>query len=74
MIRMPQALLDAGLPDIRMLLQVHDELIFEAPKDQVEAAIPVIRRVMEQATAPVLDLAVPLLVDVGTGENWDDAH
>ncbi|GEQ98987.1 hypothetical protein JCM17844_26240 [Iodidimonas gelatinilytica] len=74
MIRMPQALLDAGLPDIRMLLQVHDELIFEAPKDQVEAAIPVIRRVMEQAAAPVLDLAVPLLVDVGTGENWDDAH
>ena len=74
MIRMPKALDKAGLQDVRMLLQVHDELIFEAPSDKVEAALDVVRDVMEGATAPVLQLAVPLKVDAAAADNWDDAH
>ncbi|WP_308910877.1 DNA polymerase I [Pseudokordiimonas caeni] len=74
MIRMPQALVDAGLDDVKMLLQVHDELVFEAPEGRVEAAIPVIRKVMEGAAAPAIELSVPLDVDVGFGDNWEEAH
>ncbi len=57
-----------------MLLQVHDELIFEAPQTQVEAAIPVIREVMESATMPALAMKVPLHVDARAAHNWDEAH
>ncbi len=74
MIRMPDALKSAGLEDVRMLLQVHDELVFEAPESKVEAAIPVIRDVMENACKPIMDLSVPLIVDCGTGLNWEEAH
>ncbi|WP_343561206.1 DNA polymerase I [Kiloniella sp. b19] len=73
MVRMPEALCTAGL-DASMLLQVHDELIFEAPKEQVEKTIEVVRAVMENATDPVLKLSVPLVADAGTGNSWGDAH
>ncbi len=74
MIRMPDALKGAGLDAVQMLLQVHDELIFEAPADLVEKAIPIIKSVMETATQPVLTLAVPLVAETGVGDNWDEAH
>jgi len=74
MIRMEAALAGAGLDSVRMLLQVHDELIFEAPEGDVETAIPVIRRVMENATMPALAMAVPLHVDARAAHNWDEAH
>jgi len=74
MVRMDAALEAAGLAATRMLLQVHDELIFEAPQDEVEAAIPVIREVMENATMPALAMKVPLAVDARAAKNWDEAH
>ena len=73
MIRIPGALADAGL-DARMLLQVHDELIFEADEATAEAAVTVIRQVMEAAAAPVLELAVPLVADAGIADSWAEAH
>ncbi|MDA5192699.1 DNA polymerase I [Govanella unica] len=73
MIRMPAALDEAGLK-ARMLLQVHDELVFEVPENEIDASIPVIRQVMENAAKPVIDLSVPLVVDCGVGDNWDEAH
>ncbi|WP_242390298.1 DNA polymerase I [Polymorphum gilvum] len=73
MVRMDAALAAAKL-DAEMLLQVHDELIFEVPEDQVEATIPVVRRVMETATEPALTLSVPLQVDARAADNWDEAH
>ena len=57
-----------------MLLQVHDELVFELPKDMVDAAKPVIERVMAEAALPSVDLTVPLGVEIGTGPSWDAAH
>ena len=74
MARMEPELAREGLDDVRMLLQVHDELIFELPEDRVEAASAVIRRVMENAAAPLVAISVPLVVEVGTGRNWDEAH
>ncbi len=74
MIRMPGALNSAGLDDVRMLLQVHDELVFECPQGVEEKAIPVIRDTMANASNPAVDLAVPLVVDCGTGQNWEEAH
>ncbi len=74
MTRMGPALIEAGLPDVRMLLQVHDELVFELPQDQVAAATPVIRRVMESAAEPAVVLSVPLGVEIGTGASWGAAH
>ncbi|WP_298492370.1 DNA polymerase I [uncultured Maritimibacter sp.] len=71
MIRMPMAI--AGMP-VKMLLQVHDELIFEVEKGAEEAAIPVIREVMEGAANPAVKLSVPLVVDAGQGSNWAEAH
>jgi len=73
MVRMPQALRDAGLK-AKMLLQVHDELIFEAPEAEAEAVIAVARRIMEAAPIPAVDLSVPLVVDARAATNWDDAH
>jgi len=73
MIHMPGALDKAGL-DARMLLQVHDELVFEAPEDQLERTIPVVKEVMENAALPALEISVPLTVDCGVGDNWDQAH
>ncbi|MFP5373576.1 MAG: DNA polymerase I [Gammaproteobacteria bacterium] len=74
MVRMPGALEAAGLSGVKMLLQVHDELVFEAPEGQAEAAIAVIRRVMEGAAAPAVALSVPLVVDARAAGNWDEAH
>jgi len=74
MVRMPAALADAGLAGTRMLLQVHDELVFEVPVSEVEAATSLIRSVMEGAAEPHVQLSVPLGVEVGAGPNWGDAH
>jgi DNA polymerase-1 len=74
MIRMEPALAEAGLGDVRMLLQVHDELVFELPERQVEAASAVIRQVMEGAAEPAVRLSVPLGVEIGTGHSWGSAH
>jgi DNA polymerase-1 len=74
MVRMPKALADAGLDRTRMLLQVHDELIFEVPKGDADAAIDVIRDVMVAAPHPAAELVVPLQVDAQAAANWDDAH
>ncbi|MGH6650778.1 MAG: DNA polymerase I [Sphingopyxis sp.] len=74
MARMPAALAEAGLADVKMLLQVHDELVFEAPEDKADAAGAVIRRVMMGAAEPVLTLSVPLEVEIGTGKSWGEAH
>ncbi len=74
MARMGPALAEAGLGEVRMLLQVHDELVFELPEGLVEAATPVIRRVMESAAEPVVQLSVPLGVEIGTGASWGAAH
>jgi DNA polymerase-1 len=74
MARMDGALADAGLSDVRMLLQVHDELVFEVPEGREEAAADVIRRVMNHAAEPSLKLDVPLDVEIGWGPNWGAAH
>jgi len=74
MARMPATLAGAGLADVRMLLQVHDELVFEAPEGKAAAAGDVIRRVMMGAAEPVLTLSVPLEVEIGTGKSWGEAH
>ena len=58
----------------RMLLQVHDELVFEAPEAEVENTLPVVKKVMEEAPMPALALSVPLQVDAHAAHNWDDAH
>ncbi|PLX38729.1 MAG: DNA polymerase I [Hyphomicrobiales bacterium] len=73
MIRMEDALADAGLK-AQMLLQVHDELIFEVPEDEVDKTLPVVTGVMEQATLPLLELSVPLQVDAKAADNWEAAH
>jgi DNA polymerase-1 len=57
-----------------MLLQVHDELVFEAPEAEVDRALPLIRRVMESAAQPAVALTVPLVVEAKAAGNWDDAH
>ncbi len=74
MVRMMPALQAAGLGHVRMLLQVHDELVFELPKGDADAARPVIERVMAGAARPAVALDVPLGVDIGTGTSWDEAH
>jgi DNA polymerase I len=74
MARMDGALADAGLSDVKMLLQVHDELVFEVPEGREEAAAEVVKRVMTQAAEPAIKLDVPLDVEVGWGRNWGEAH
>ena len=74
MVRMTPALISAGLPAVRMLLTVHDELVFELPEGQVEAASAVIRAVMANAASPLVTLDVPLDVEIGTGKSWGAAH
>ncbi len=73
MIRIESALENAGL-SARMLLQVHDELIFELPEGEIDATIPVVRDVMENAAMPAVSMAVPLAVDATAADNWDEAH
>ncbi|CAN5399627.1 DNA polymerase I [soil metagenome] len=74
MARMGPALEAAGLGHVRMLLQVHDELVFELPEGDVEAARPVIERVMAGAAEPAVMLSVPLGIEIGTGASWGAAH
>ena len=71
MIRVPAAI--DGLP-ARMLLQVHDELLFEVDEGAVDATVAAVRGVMEGAALPAVALEVPLVVDAGTGQNWAQAH
>jgi DNA polymerase-1 len=73
MVRMEAALAKAEL-SARMLLQVHDELVFEVREAEVEATLPVIKKVMEDAPLPALSLSVPLAVDARAAANWDEAH
>ncbi len=73
MIKMQPALDQAKL-SARMLLQVHDELIFEVEKDEVDKTTPVVVSVMENATMPALAMTVPLKVDARAAANWDEAH
>ncbi|NEU14124.1 DNA polymerase I [Methylobacterium sp. BTF04] len=73
MTRMEDALKAEHL-NVRMLLQVHDELVFEAPEDEVERALPVISRIMVEAPAPALTLRVPLVVEARAALNWEEAH
>jgi DNA polymerase-1 len=74
MLRMEPALAEAGLTTVRMLLQVHDELVFELPEGDVAAAAPVIERVMATAAEPYVQLSVPLGIEIGTGRSWGEAH
>ena len=74
MVRMGPALTAAGLPHVRMLLQVHDELVFELPEGDVGAAAPVIERVMAEAALPAVRLDVPLGIEIGIGPSWGAAH
>ncbi|MEO0619088.1 MAG: DNA polymerase, partial [Pseudomonadota bacterium] len=73
MIRMPDALAADKL-DARMLLQVHDELIFEVPTKQVRKTITCAERIMQNAAEPYLQLSVPLLVEAEAADNWEAAH
>lgn len=73
MIAMPGALADAGLR-ARMLLQVHDELIFEAPEDEADKTIAVVKATMEAAPGLAAGLTVPLLVEAQAADTWGQAH
>ena len=73
MIRMEEALHKKKLK-ADMLLQVHDELIFEVPDAEVDATISIVKKVMEDAPHPAIQLAVPLQVDARAAKNWDEAH
>ncbi|MFT4003251.1 MAG: DNA polymerase I [Rhizobium sp.] len=75
MIKMEPALDSAGLGErVRMLLQVHDELIFEVEDADVERTTPIVVSVMENAAMPAVNMAVPLKVDARSADNWDEAH
>jgi DNA polymerase I len=73
MIRMEDALAEKKLA-AQMLLQVHDELIFEVPDDEVAATLPVVQHTMQDAPFPAVLLSVPLQVDARSANNWDEAH
>jgi DNA polymerase-1 len=73
MIRMPAALKENGLK-ARMLLQVHDELVFEAPEAEADRLMAVAKHVMERAALPAVALSVPLEVEARAAKNWDEAH
>ena len=71
MIRMPNAIKD--LP-AKMLLQVHDELIFEVADDAIDKTISIVKSVMEKAGEPTVKMTVPLTVEAGVGQSWAEAH
>jgi DNA polymerase I len=73
MIRMEDALAAKKLK-AQMLLQVHDELIFEVPEEEVAATLPVVQHVMQDAPFPAVALSLPLQVDARAANNWDEAH
>ena len=72
MIRMPDAIAD--IEGALMLLQVHDELVFEVSEASAEALIKIAKSVMQNACAPAVSLSVPLVVDANAAHNWNDAH
>ena len=74
MIRMPDALAGAKLGDVKMLLQVHDELIFEVKSKDAAKTIKTVVATMENAAHPAANLTVPIKVDANAADNWDDAH
>ncbi len=71
--RIPPALAQAGLK-AKMLLQVHDELVFEAPEAEAKKTAALVKEVMENAHRPAVELSVPLVVDTGMARHWDAAH
>jgi DNA polymerase I len=73
MVRVEPALSKEKL-NAQMLLQVHDELIFEVPEGEIEKTLPIIKQVMEEAPHPAVNLSVPLHVDARAAGNWDEAH
>jgi DNA polymerase-1 len=73
MIRMDSALEKQKL-NAQMLLQVHDELVFEVPQMEVEKTLPVVKKVMEEAPLPAVSLSLPLQVEAHAADNWDAAH
>jgi len=73
MIRIPPALAEAKLK-AKMLLQVHDELVFECPADEAEETAALVKSVMEKAHRPAVEIDVPLVVDAGWGADWGAAH
>jgi DNA polymerase-1 len=73
MIRMEDALGQKKL-GAQMLLQVHDELVFEVPEEEVERTLPVVKKVMVDAPLPAVSLSVPLAVDAHAADNWEEAH
>jgi DNA polymerase I len=73
MIQMPKALTDAHL-SAKMLLQVHDELVFEVPENELEKSVGLITKIMENAALPAREISVPLTVECGIGNNWNEAH
>jgi DNA polymerase-1 len=73
MIRMDSALTKKKL-GAQMLLQVHDELVFEVPEGEVEKTLPIVTKVMVDAPMPALSLSVPLQVEAHAADNWDAAH
>ena len=72
MIRMPEAI--ASVEGARMLLQVHDELVFEVPKNNADDLIKVVIPTMENAAMPAVNISVPLVVEALAANNWNDAH
>jgi DNA polymerase-1 len=73
MVCLPEELSAQGLV-ADMLLQVHDELIFEVPEEQAEQSVQLIKSVMENAALPIVQLSVPLVVDAGIADSWSEAH
>ncbi len=73
MIRIPGAMAKAKLSG-RMLLQVHDELIFEVPEAEADRTVEIVRDAMETANLPAVALSTPLVVDAGRGRSWAEAH
>lgn len=72
MIKMPKAI--EAVEGARLLLQVHDELVFEVPESQADALIDIVVPTMQNAHKPALDISVPLLVEANAAKNWNDAH
>ena len=73
MIRLPAALVNAKLK-ARMLLQVHDELLLEVPNDEIPDTSRLVQEIMEGAALPSKTMSVPLIVEIGFGDNWVEAH
>ncbi len=74
MIRIPRAMEQAGIGSARMLLQVHDELIFEVNESEVDKTVAVVAEVMEKSPEPSLKLSVPLKVEANAADDWEAAH